>query len=217
MKRLVISFFIGLGLFSIAFGQEHEISVPDTNGTEVTLMNVGDLAPSWALQQIPTGSEPPKMLNYEFLKTWTVEKSERLRKFTTQPERHVVVMSFFATWCKPCIKEIPHIQTLYEKYTGEKIKFFLIDITEATRNIEGFEDYPKAGPFLTDMKVTVPVLNDNRGIVKERYGVETLPRLFIVDKFQTIRLIKQGFDGNENFEKELSDTIDVLLKEDMKE
>lgn len=213
MKKVLL-FIIGFGLFSITFGQEHEISVPDTNGTEAAILKIGDIAPSWALREIPTGPEPQKILHYEFLKTWTVTKDERLRKFTTQPERHVVLISFFATWCKPCMKELPHIQALYEKYSGEKIKLFLIDITEATRNIEGFENYPKAGPFLTEKNITVPILNDNRGIVKERYGVETLPRLFIIDKYQTIRLIKQGFDGDENFEKELSDMIDTLLVEE---
>jgi len=216
MKKYIMTWVMGLGLFTIIFAQEHEISVPDTNGTEVAILNIGDIAPSWALQEIPMGSEPPKMLNYEFLKTWTIEKDKRLRKFTTQPDRHVVLMSFFATWCKPCMKEIPHVQALYKKYAGEKIKFFLIDITEATRTIPGFEDYPKAGPFLKNMEISVPVLNDNRGVVKERYGVETLPRLFIVDKYQTIRLVKQGFSEEENFEEELSEMIDTLLKEDVK-
>ncbi|MBC8216015.1 MAG: TlpA family protein disulfide reductase [Candidatus Marinimicrobia bacterium] len=213
MKTLILkTLLIGIGMLSLVIGQETEVSVPDTNGTEIVVLNLGDIAPSWALQELPTGKIKPKILHYEFLKTWTVGKDERLRKFTTQPDRHVVVLSFFATWCKPCMKELPHIQNLYEKYSDQKIKFFLIDITEATRTISGFEDYPKAGPFLTKKGIDVPVLNDNRGVAKERYGVETLPRLFVIDKYQTIQLIKQGFNEDEDFEKELSDTIDKLLK-----
>jgi len=216
MKTLKLkTLLIGFGMLSLIIGQETEVAVPDTNGTDITILSVGDIAPSWALQELPMGKRS-NILHYEFLKTWTVEKDVRLRKFTTQPDRHVVVLSFFATWCKPCMKELPHIQNLYDKYSDQKIKFFLIDITEATRNISGFENYPKAGQFLTNKGINMPVLNDNRGIAKERYGVETLPRLFIIDKFQTIQLVKQGFHDNEDFEKELSEMIDKLLVENKK-
>ena len=49
--------------------------------------------------------------------------------------------------------------------------------------------------------------------MKEKYGVATLPRLFIIDKYQTIRLIKQGFHEGEDFEGELSQIFEELLAE----
>jgi thiol-disulfide isomerase/thioredoxin len=194
-----------IGLLSVLGAQETEVSVPDAEDTETAVLKPGDLAPSWALMYAPG--------KFEFLKNWTVERGKRLRRFKTQPIRHVVVLSFFATWCKPCMKELPHLQNLYEKYQGQRVKFFLVDITEATRNTPGYEDSPKAGPFLQEKGITIPVLNDNRGVVKERYGAKTLPRLFIIDKFQTIRLTKQGFHEGEDFEGELSAMIDQLLAE----
>jgi len=57
------------------------------------------------------------------------------------------------------------------------------------------------------------ILNDNRGVAKERYGAKTLPRLFVIDKFQTIRLTKQGFHEGEDFENEISTIVDELLVE----
>ena len=124
-----------------------------------------------------------------------------------------VVFDFWATWCKPCMKELPHLQNLYEKYKNKKIKFFLIDITEATRTVKGWEDSPKAGPFLAKKGITMPILYDSRGVAKERYGAKTLPRLFIVDKYRTIQLAKTGFDENEDFEAELSAVLDRLSAE----
>ena len=168
-------------------------------------LKVGDIAPSWALM-----SGPGK---FEFLKTWTEERGKRLRKPMTQPDRHVVVLSFFATWCIPCMKELPHLQTIYEKYRGQKIKLFLIDITEATRTVKGNENVPKAGPFLAKKGLTIPILYDSRGVAKKRYGAETLPRLFVIDKNRIIRKINRGFNEAENFEGELSDIIDQLLVE----
>jgi len=191
---------------SLLIAQEREVAVvPDDESIDPGL-KVGDIAPSWALM-----SGPGK---FEFLKTWTEEKGKKLRKPMTQPDRHVVVLSFFATWCEPCMKELPHLQNLYEKYQEDQIKFFLIDITEATRTVKGLEDSPKAGSFLEKKGITMPILYDSRGVAKKRYGAKTLPRLYVVDKYRTIRLAKKGFDQDEDFEGELSAVIDELLKEE---
>ena len=204
MKRQMIIMMVLIG--SVLLAQDREVAVvPDDDSVDPGL-KAGDIAPSWALM-----SGPGK---FEFLKTWTEEKGKKLRKPMTQPDRHVVVLSFFATWCKPCMKELPHLQNLYEKYEGEKIKFFMIDITEATRTVRGLEDSPKAGPFLADKGITMPILNDSRGVAKKRYGAKTLPRLYVVDKYRTIRLAKKGFDEGEDFEGELISVIDELLKEE---
>ena len=169
-------------------------------------LKIGDIAPSWALMVGPG--------QFEFLKNWTEVKGKRLRKPMSQPDRYVVVMSFFATWCKPCMKELPHLQNIYDKYTAERIKFFLIDITEATRTVKGLEDMPKAGPFLAKKGLTMPILYDSRGVAKERYGAKTLPRLYVVDKYRTIRLAKKGFAEGDDFEGEVSAVIDELLAEE---
>ena len=169
-------------------------------------LKIGDIAPSWALMVGPG--------QFEFLKNWTEVKGKRLRKPMSQPDRYVVVMSFFATWCKPCMKELPHLQNIYDKYKAERIKFFLIDITEATRTVKGLEDMPKAGPFLAKKGLTMPILYDSRGVAKERYGAKTLPRLYVVDKYRTIRLAKKGFAEGEDFEGEVSAVIDKLLAEE---
>jgi len=202
MKRTLLLFI--LILLSFGFAQE-EVMVPVDESVPEALVKIGDIAPSWALMYAPA--------KFEFLKNWTIEPGQRLRKLKTQPDRHVVIMSFFATWCKPCMKELPHLEKLYQKYSEDKIRFFLIDITEATRNSPGFEDAPKSGPFLADKGITIQVLNDNRGVVKEKYGVATLPRLFVIDKYQTVRLVKQGFHEGEDFVGELSLIIEELLSE----
>jgi thiol-disulfide isomerase/thioredoxin len=130
----------------------------------------------------------------------------------SQPERHVVLLAFFATWCKPCIKELPYLQNFYGKYKDEKIKFFLVDITEATRYREGFEDHPKAEPFLENLGITIPILFDVDGIVMERYEGRYIPRQIIIDKYGIIRWIKRGFNEGDDFAKDKA-LIDQLLLE----
>ena len=175
-------------------------------------LEVGDEAPTWALMYAPG--------KFEFLRNWSevkidqkTGKEKKLRLNVSQPDRHAVVMSFFATWCKPCMKELPLLQNLYEKFDGQRVKWFLVDITEATRTSPGFEDSPVAKPFLAKKGITMPILNDNRGVAKERYGAKTLPRLYVIDKFQTIRLAKKGFHEGEDFEGEVGSMVEKLLAE----
>ena len=192
---------------SLGVAQEvGEVAVVPDDTTKDPGLKPGDLAPSWALMYAPG--------KFEFLKNWTVERNQKLRKFMSQPNRYPMVLSFFATWCKPCMKELPHLENVYQAYKNEQVKFFLVDITEATRNNKGFEDSPKAGPFLAQKGITIPILYDNRGVAKERYGAKTLPRLFVIDKFQTIRDARQGFHEGEDLEGELSVLIDELMAEE---
>ena len=191
---------------SLGIAQEvGEVAVVPGDTTKDPGLKPGDLAPSWALMYAPG--------KFEFLKNWTVERNLKLRKFMSQPDRYPVVLSFFATWCVPCMKELPHLENVYQAYKNEKVKFFLVDITEATRTGEN-ENSPKAGPFLAEKGITIPILYDNRGVAKERYGAKTLPRLFVIDKFQIIREARQGFHEDEDLEGELSALIDELMAEE---
>ena len=191
---------------SLGIAQEvGEIAAVPDDTTKDPGLKAGDLAPSWALMYAPG--------KFEFLKNWTVERDKNLRKFMSQPDRYPVVLSFFATWCVPCMKELPHLENVFQAYKNEKVKFFLVDITEATRTGEN-ENSPKAGPFLAEKGITIPILYDNRGVAKERYGAKTLPRLFVIDKFQIIREARQGFHKDEDLEGELSVLIDELMAEE---
>ena len=206
MKNILKWFSVLFITAALGIAQEvGEVAVVPGDTTKDPGLKPGDLAPSWALMYAPG--------KFEFLKNWTVERNLKLRKFMSQPDRYPVVLSFFATWCVPCMKELPHLENVFQAYKNEKVKFFLVDITEATRTGEN-ENSPKAGPFLAEKGVTIPILYDNRGVAKERYGAKTLPRLFVIDKFQIIREARQGFHEDEDLEGELSALIDELMAEE---
>ena len=208
MKFRIDLILIVLGLTALVFAQEEAINEAMEKDDSKDL-KVGQVAPKWALK-----TDPGKV-KFEFLRKWTVGKDERLLRPQSQPDRHAVLMSFFATWCAPCMKELPILEEVYQEYKDKQIKFFLIDITEATRGNPGYEDMPKAGPFLAKKGVTMEILYDLRGKVMENYNAQTLPRLFIVDGYQTLRMTRKGFhEGEEEvFKKELSDIINELLAE----
>lgn len=208
MKYRMNLILVVLSLTGFALAQEEAINKAMEKDDSKDL-KIGQIAPKWALK-----TDPDK-IEFEFLRKWTVGDGERLLRPQSQPDRHAVLMSFFATWCAPCMKELPILEEVYQKYKDEQIKFFLIDITEATRTNPGYEDMPKAGPFLAGKGVTMEILYDLRGKVMENYNAQTLPRLFVVDGYQTLRMTRKGFhEGEEEiFKKELSEMIDILLDE----
>ena len=168
---------------------------------EVEQLKIGEEAPRFALRTLDG--------KYELLTRWTGEK---LSRPASQPIRHVVLVSFFATWCQPCMKELPHLENLWQKYQEDDVRIFLVDITDATRSVPKYADAPQPEPFLKERGLTMPLLLDTYGMAMEKYVPDKmLPRLFVLDKYRTIRLIKRGFHEGEDFEGELSTLIDELL------
>jgi len=159
----------------------------------------GDIAPNWSLRS-ESGS-------FEFLKNWTVKNNRKLRKPSIQPDRHVVLFTFFAAWCPPCVEQLQPLEEVFQKYKDEKIKFFIIDETDHTGNAAVTKS------LLADNKINIPYLEDNWK-VSRRYGIEGIPTIFIVDKYGIIQNIRVGFSKeDQNLAAELSDIIDQLLIE----
>jgi thiol-disulfide isomerase/thioredoxin len=81
----------------------------------------------------------------------------------------IVVLEFWATWCGPCRKSIPHMNELNKKYAGQGIVF--IGLTDEPRD--------KVEPFAKEMSMNYPVGGGSQTL--KQYGVEAIPTAFIVD------------------------------------
>ncbi len=139
-----------------------EVAVVPDDTTKDPGLKPGDLAPSWALMYAPG--------KFEFLKNWTVEKDQKLRKFMSQPDRYPVVMSFFATWCKPCRDEHIYI----ERFSNEKgIK--VIGINYKDNSKKAIQWLKELGNPYTNVAV------DKSGRIAIDWGVYGIPETFIVN------------------------------------
>lgn len=117
------------------------------------------------------------------------------RKTMNAPkERFNVVISFFATWCVPCKKEIPELERLKEKYPD--VKFFLIDVGEDKETVE---------KHLQITPITLPILLDKYGKTAEKFLVQkpgttlaVLPTLAMINKDGKVHFYKKGYvEGDE--------------------
>jgi thiol-disulfide isomerase/thioredoxin len=210
MKLKLFKLFFILGSLTLGMSQEDS---KKQSAVDPLDLKIGDEAPSFALMYAPG--------KFEFLKNWTEVEGKKLRKNVTQPNRHAVILSFFATWCQPCMKELPLLEEVYQEYKDTRIKFYLIDITDATRNNPGevfgmkYSDAPQAEGFLKKKGMTMPILYDRRGHTMKRYNAMKLPRLFVMDGYRKLTFMRKGFhEGEEEkFVRELSEEIDKRLAE----
>jgi len=158
----------------------------------VSPLKIGDKAPTFYLKDIKN--------NDVFLRDYCGQK---LRKPWKNKEKYVVVLSFWATWCAPCQKEIPILQEIMDGYSGKNIKSFLIAVGEKKE---------KVAPFAQKKKFRLPVLLDMYSMVStKKYMVSALPRLFVIDQNGIIRHIEEGFENEQHLRKELKTVLDKLL------
>lgn len=91
-----------------------------------------------------------------------------------------VMVNFWATYCGPCIKEIPSMQRLKEKLGDTDFAILAVDMAEAPADVEAFLQKH-------EIKVNFPILLDPEGTVVEQWMITAVPTTFIVDPQGTIR------------------------------
>ena len=166
---------------------------------------VGTTAKHWSLKTIEGKFEKINNYTAPLDETWTGEG-----------ERKVIVMSFFASWCQPCIKEIGELHKLQDDYKDDPVQFFLVNLTDYFRHREKdtkkYRDAPDAMDFLGRKGLTdITVLQDPTGRTMGAYGVDDLlPRLFVIDKYGTVAMDETGLCPT-CLKDELAPLLDELI------
>jgi peroxiredoxin len=101
---------------------------------------------------------------------------------------NVVVLNVWATWCGPCIREIPALQRLHEKLGSEGLRVVAVSV-DSPPGILG-----PTGQFSSDVRefadgfgVTFDVLFDPSGDIQREYQVSGLPTTFVIGRDGRIR------------------------------
>jgi peroxiredoxin len=129
----------------------------------------------------------------------------RPHKLTDFFPEHVVLLNFWATWCVPCVKELPHLQRLQDLYGAKGLQVLTISIDGPDRlaNVSGF--FARYG-------YTLPVLLDTGSEVVSVYNPRlNLPYSVLLDRQGTIRYAHQGYSPGD--ERLLEERIAALLEE----
>jgi len=150
----------------------------------------------------PTFSLPSIEDDYISLRDFCGEK---LRKPWKNKTKHIIIISFFATWCEPCKKEIPHLEKLQNEFKDRPVKFFLVNVGEERQIVS---------KYLQEADVKIPVMLDRYQKTAEKYDALTLPRLYVIDQNGKIQRKQKGFSNPDDFEIEMRELLNILLEND---
>ena len=115
------------------------------------------------------------------------------------------IISFFALWCKPCIRELKAIHEVYEEWQEETgVKVIAVSVDEA-QNVQ------KVKPLIDQNEWEYEVLLDPNGAFKRAMGINIIPAVFVIDGNGKIAESRNGYtDGSE---EHLIEKVKELLKQ----
>ena len=134
----------------------------------------------------------------------TIDGKE-LRTDTLNNQGRPFIIDFFATWCKPCNRELDAISEVYDDWQQETgVKIYAISVDEG-QNVQ------KVKPLVNNHNWTYDVLLDTNGELKRALGVQMIPFVLIVDGKGNIVYKHTGYtDGAES---ELIEKVKELMNE----
>jgi thiol-disulfide isomerase/thioredoxin len=96
----------------------------------------------------------------------------------------VVFITFWATWCEPCIDELPSMEILFRRFSTNP-RFKLITILFK-------DDRQKVLRYMKENGYTLPVYVNPDGTAAKKFGITGVPETFIIDKKGVLRDKKIG-------------------------
>lgn len=116
---------------------------------------------------------------------------------------NVILINFFATWCGPCLKELPHIESIWsDYYNSDHFRLLVIGREESVDAVRRFRD--KHG-------FTFPVASDLDRSVYSKFAKESLPRTIVISPSGKVVYSQSGFDENDLIT--LRSVVDRQLKD----
>lgn len=119
---------------------------------------------------------------------------------------HVVVLTFWATWCAPCMSEMPQVEQTMERYKDNpQVIFWAVDTEWGGDNVD------KARTLSLAKGWKLPLAFDSTGAARA-LGVQNPPTLVMLDKAGHLRIVHAGYDASEDLAVNLYLRIEKLLR-----
>ena len=114
----------------------------------------------------------------------------------------IMLINFWASWCGPCIQEMPALDKLAQKYQALGVQVWGV-------NVEN--DSAAAKAYLSKVQVSFPILFDLDNSVSKAYRIDAMPTTVILDKDGKVRALHRGYQPG--YEKKYENDIKQLLRE----
>lgn len=103
----------------------------------------------------------------------------------------IVIISFWASWCGPCRKELPMLMSVQEHATRDKIVVLSVNWRQ------GPEEFQEIKRIFRNKATQVTLISDERGRAGDAYGVKGIPHMIIVGRDGKIAAIHVGYSEQE--------------------
>ena len=114
----------------------------------------------------------------------------------------VVYLDFWATWCPPCRRSFPWMNTLHERYGRDGLVVVAVSLDHSHKSM---------ARFLEDTRPTFVIAFDREGKVGDAYHVQIMPTSYLIDRQGRVRLIHRGFRKQDT--PKLEKFVEKLLAE----
>jgi len=115
-----------------------------------------------------------------------------------------ILLSFWATWCKPCIEELTEFKKLYNEYKDKGFKLLAIS-TDSERTVA------KVKPYVKSKNYDFPVLYDTSGDVARIYYARAVPFTVLIDKHGAIVYTHLGYMRGD--EQVVNDKVKEMIEQ----
>jgi cytochrome c biogenesis protein CcmG, thiol:disulfide interchange protein DsbE len=100
----------------------------------------------------------------------------------------VVLLNIWATWCPPCVREMPALQRLHEELEPQGLRIIAVSVDAAVGALGAFgQPGGDVAEFRDDFGITFTVLHDPSGRIQSLYQVNGLPTTYLIDRDGRIR------------------------------
>ena len=117
-------------------------------------------------------------------------------------EGQVYLLDFWGTWCAPCIKEIPHLEEAYERYSGSGFEILSVAFLDDPEDIKQFRENRYSMPWLHTR-----VTREDDNSIRDLFEITGFPRPILVDEDGFILATDDELRGNK-----LLDVIDAAYE-----
>ncbi|UOQ47541.1 thiol-disulfide oxidoreductase ResA [Gracilibacillus caseinilyticus] len=146
-------FIFRTSILIVLFGALLFAVVSNLTAEEDAVVEVGDQAPDFQLEQIATDDSS------------TIQLSDLRGKG--------VMLNFWGTWCKPCEKEMPYMEQLYPEYKEKGVEILAVNLDSTKLPVQNFVD---------QYNLTFPILYDEHTEVLDTYGIKPIPTTYFIDE-----------------------------------